>query len=461
MLLRPEGAFALFKNTWWQCRCSVSFTTTAPSSDPYARSAAVPQILVCDWQGEAMFSRLSSSPILTFLLLATVVCPATAQVAEAPANAPVQAGPLVLAPVVRLTNAGYDNNVFNRDEANKLGDVMATLSPSVDGWLRMAHGRASGRSQFDIYYFRTLTDLRSVDSEHSAQIEIPVNRVKPYFYATLLNTRHRQSLEIDALDRRRTVSLRGGFDVRLTAKTTASVFAIRDGLDYALNSLYRGTDLSRVLNHTSLGQGANISYALTPFTAVNVEAQRQHDDFTRAPERNSDNTRITTGVTFAPRALIHGTASIGVQNRKFLAGTKSAAATGTFVAVDLGYTLLGRTVFSVNGHRELEYSYLIAQPDYLSSGASVNVTQRMNQSWELSGSIGRHHLVYNPDPVTNASLYSAYAETVVTSSGDIAYILGHSRIGFRVEYSERLPSQRIFDRGYQRLRLGSTFTYAF
>jgi len=362
--------------------------------------------------------------------------------------------------VLRLTNVGYDNNLYNQD-GNPRGDMMATFTPSVDGWLRMAHGRASGRSQFDAYYFRTLTDLRSVDSEHSAQIEIPVNRFRPYFAAGLVNTRHRQNLEIDALDRRRTVTLRGGFDVRLTAKATAGVFAVRDRLDYATNSLFRGTDLSRVLNHTSIGQGANLSYALTPFTAVTVEAQRQHDEFDSAPERNSDNVRVGTGVTFAPRALIRGSASVGVQKRKFLVGTKSAAGKGTFVVVDLAYTLLGRTVFSVNARRELEYSYLIAQPDYLSSGVSVAATQRIGQSWELGGSIGRHRLAYNPDPLANLGLYGSYAETILMSDGDVAYILGHSRIGFRVDYSERLAAQNIFDRRYQRLRLGSTFTYAF
>jgi hypothetical protein len=399
--------------------------------------------------------------ILTTLLFVAVVRSADAQFSEPPANAPVQAGPLVLAPVFRLTNAGYDNNVFNEEQDKRRGDVMAMFSPSVDGWLRMAHGRASGRSQFDAYYFRTLTDLRSVDSEHSAQIEVPVNRFRPNFAARLVNTRHRQNLEIDALDRRRTLTLRGGFDVRLTAKATAGVFAVRDGLDYATNSLFRGTDLSRVLNHTSIGQGANISYALTPFTAVNVEAQRQRDEFDHAPERNSDNFRVGTGVTFAPRALISGSASVGVQKRKFLAGTKSAAGTGTFVAVDLAYTLLGRTAFAINAHRELDYSYLIAQPDYLSSGVSVTVTQRMGQSWELRGSIGRHHLAYNPDPLANAALVSSYAETILMSGGEISYSLGHSRIGFRVDYSERLAALNVFDRGYQRVRLGSTFTYAF
>jgi hypothetical protein len=399
--------------------------------------------------------------ILVTLLLATAVRPAAAQVAEPPGNAPVQAGPLVLAPVLRLTNVGYDNNVFYRDDSPR-GDVMATFSPSVDSWFRMAHGRASGRSQFDVYYFRTATDLRAVDSEHSAQIEIPVNRVQPYFSARLLNTRQRQNLEISSLDRRRAVSLRGGFDVRLTAKTTAGVFATRDGLHYDANSLFGDIDLSRVLNHTSVGQGANISYALTPLTSINVEAQRQQDKFDLTPDRNSDNLRVTTGVTFAPRALIHGGASVGVQKRKFLVGTKSAAATGSFVAVDLGYTLLGRTVFSFNAHRELEYSYLIAQPDYVSSGATVAATQRLGQSWELGGSIGRHHLLYNPDPLTSpiGVLIGSYTDTVLISSGDIAYILGHSRIGFGFQYSERLAANTL-NPGYQRLRLGSTFTYAF
>ena len=195
----------------------------------------------------------------------------------------------MLAPVVRLTNVGYDSNVFNRDEeSGPQGDVMATLSPSVEGWLRLAHGRASGRSQFDIYYFKQLTDLRAVDSDTAGRLEIPLNRFRPFVTGTFVNTRHRQNLELDAIARRQINTATVGTDVRLTAKLTAAVFGSRSRLNYDTNSIYQDTDLSRVLNYTGRGVGASLRYVLTPLTTIGVTVDRQHDRFDSAPDRNSD-----------------------------------------------------------------------------------------------------------------------------------------------------------------------------
>jgi hypothetical protein len=399
------------------------------------------------------------------LLVAAIMATSTAagaQDPEPPNNAPFQAGPLVLAPQLRLANVGHDSNVFSSAEQPK-SDFTATFSPSVDGWLRMAHGRANGRSQLDFYYFKTLTDLRAVDNETSGHIEIPVNRLKPYATGAFLSTRHRQNLEIDALARRRTDLITVGLDVKLTAKLTAGLFGTRSNLKYDTDSLYLDTDLARVLNHKTSGEGANISYAVTPLTAITVEAVRARDEFAFTSQRNSDNLRVSTGVTFSPRALISGNASVGVQKRSFLNGTTSTAASGTFVSTDLTYTLLGRTRFTVMARRELEYSYLIAQPDYLSSGFTLYVVQRVRNSWEFGGRVGRYRLLYRSEPTSSNinAIFGSSDETVLTTGANIAYNLGHTKIGVDVDYRERLTDGLTVFRGYERLRVSSNFTYAF
>jgi hypothetical protein len=395
---------------------------------------------------------------LLILAVALVALPhrTEAQVAEPPADAPFQVGPMVLAPVLRLTNVGHDSNVFNTND-NPKADMMAMFSPSVDGWLRMAHGRATGRSQFDLYYFRTLTELRAVDSDHSAQIEIPVNRVKPYFSARVLNTRHRQNLEIDALARRRTSSGTLGMDVRLTSKVTAGLFARRSNLKYEANSLYLGTDLARELNYTSRGEGANIRYALTPLTTISVEAERGRDRFAFGSGRDSNNLWINSGITFAPRALISGHASVGVQRRTFLGGT-SPEFTGPVASADLTYTLLGRTRFTVSAARQLEYSYIYS--DYVMGGVSLSVAQRFGDSWEVGGSIGRSRLNYR-QIASPAGTLDFSDETVLTFGGDVGYMLGHTRLGFYVDHRQRQVDEPTIFRGYQRLRIGSSVAYTF
>jgi hypothetical protein len=361
-----------------------------------------------------------------------------------------------------LTNVGHDSNVFNRyRDDNPQSDVTATLSPSVDAWLRMAHARANGRTQFDAYYFRQLTDLRAIDTDSSGHIEVPVNRVLPYATGTLTNTRHRQNLEIDALARRRNDSVTAGVDIRLTAKVTAGAFERRTSLRYNANSLYFGTDLARVLNHTSIGEGVELRYALTPLTTFGVGAERSRDRFDFASERDSDNRSIGANIQFSPRALISGGASVGVQKHHVLGGL-APDFSGSVVAADLGYSLLGRTRFAVTGRRQLEYSY-IDDTDYLRGGAALVVTQRLGDSWDVGGSLGRDRLSYR----RNASLRNTSTtpgltdETVFVSSGNIRYNLGHTQIGVDVEYRERLADQTQTFRGYQRLRVGSTLTYAF
>ena len=386
---------------------------------------------------------------------------AWAQSVEPPTNAPIQVGPLVLAPVVRLTNVGHDSNVFNRDDSsNPQGDMTATLSPAVDGWLRLAHGRASGRTQFDIYYFKQLTDLRAVDSDTRGRVEVPLNRFRPYVAGAFINTRHRQNLEIDAIARRRISTMTVGTDVRLAAKLTASVFASRSRLDYDINSIYRGTDLAQVLNFTGRSEGASLRYALTPLTTIGIEADRERDRFDSSPDRNADSFRIAPMVGFNAGALISGSASFGFRQRRFLAGT-APDFNGSVASADLTYTLLGRTRFTVTGRRQLQYSYLVGLADYLESGLTLGVNQRFGDSWDVGGTITRSRLSYVDvnSPTDSALLIRFPDETIIGWSADAGYRLARTRIGVQVEQRQRQASAEV--RGYERFRIGSTLTYEF
>ena len=406
---------------------------------------------------------------ISALIIATVIVTTTttvvlaqAQGADPPNNAPIQAGPLVLAPVIRLTNVGRDSNVFNNNEDDHpQSDVTATLSPSVDGWLRMAHARANGRTQFDAYYFKQLTGLRAIDNDSSGHIEVPVNRVLAYGTGSFINTGHRQTLEIDALPRQRNEALTLGADVRLTAKGTLGLHMSRTSLRYEANSLYNGTDLSRALNRDSTGEGVDLRYALSPLTTIGVGVERSRDRFHVATDRDSDNRSVGVNVQFNPRALISGSASYGVQSHRVLGGL-APNFSGSVMAADLGYLLLGRTRFTVTARRQLEYSYL-DDTDYLMGGVGLGVTQRLGDSWDVGGGFGRDRLYYRRNSeLSNASAFSSLAdETVYGYNGNLRYNLGHTQIGVAVEYRQRLADEAVAFRGYQRLRVGSILTYAF
>jgi hypothetical protein len=337
---------------------------------------------------------------------------------------------------------------------------MATLSPSIDGWLRLAHGRVTGRTQFDIYYFKQLTDLRAVDTDTAGRVEVPLSRFRPYVTGAFLSTRHRQNLEIDAIARRRASSVTVGSDVQVTAKLMASIFASRARMEYDINSIYLGTDLAQVLNFTSRGEGVSFRYILTPLTTIGIAAASQRDRFDSNQDRNANGFSITPMIEFNPRALISGSASYGFRKRTFVAGTFPSFS-GSVANADLTYTLLGRTRFTVTGRRQLEYSFIGFLADYVDTGLSLGVSQRIGNSWDVGGSVTRSRLSYQ-DVSTSTDTGADFTypdETIIGWSADAGYTLSRTRIGVHVEQRTRQAGAQL--RGYERFRIGSTLTYQF
>jgi len=382
----------------------------------------------------------------------------TTPTADAPANPGLRVGPLALSPIVRLTELGYDSNVYNLSEdLRPVGDFVSTVSPALQAWFRFGRVRATGHSQLDMYYYRTLPSLRSVDTDNGAQVDLVLNRVRLFVGGSRLDTQRRQNFEIDAIAERVTDEATVGAEVHVTGKTSFTVSTHRTHLAYAPNSLYLGTDLGQALNHTAVGETVGLRYAITPLTLFGVEVVQDRARFESQFDRNSTELRITPSVEFSPFALVSGRASVGFYRRTFSA---LAPQTGTSALVDLNYTLLGRTRFGISVNRKLEYSYLTVLYDYIEAGVTGSVTQRLGDSWELSGRLGRARLSYQ-SAATNVTAAQVPGETVVTSGVDVGYNLRHTRIGLYVEHNQRDTDQSAPNRGYQRFRIGSSATYAF
>jgi hypothetical protein len=371
-----------------------------------------------------------------------------------------QIGPVGVAPVFRLSEVGFDSNVYNRSDGNgPVGDFVTRMSPAVDASLRSTHLRASGHTRFDAYYFKKLPDLRAVDSDHSAQVDLVLNRVTLFVSGKRETTRHRRNLEIDAIARRRTNEVTAGVGVRLTGKTSFDVSVNRAVLKYDANSLFLDTDLSRVLNHKSLGETIAFRYAATQLTKFAVEVSRSRARFVSAVDRDSEEWRITPVVEFSPFALVSGRAAVGFYRRDF--ANVASQSTGPSALIDLSYTLLGRARFTVSANRVLQYSYLPGVADYVEAGVTGSVTQRLGESWDVGGRFGRSRLSYNQQAVPGVVTTVFPNETVLRSGVDVGYNLRRTRIGLYVEHDQRGTDQPALFRGYQRLRIGSSATYVF
>jgi Putative beta-barrel porin 2 len=383
-----------------------------------------------------------------------------------PDMARVQAGPLAIAPTISLTNFGVDNNVFNTGgTVEPTSDLTATIGPALDLWVRLPRLRFSGRTEFDYMYFRELTDLRSFNILAGGRVEVPLNRVTGWVDGALMDSNARQGYEIDAYAAHREDAGRIGVDLRLTARTTVGVYAGQSRIDYRADAFESQAPLAQArlalaLNRTGTFQGVGVRYTATPLTTVGLFAEQQQDRFEFAIAKNADSFRVMPFVEFKPFALISGRASVGYRSVTFI---QSGAPDfeGPVGQIDLSYTLLGRTILSVNARRDLDFSFYNDQ-NYLIGSIGGGVTHRLRGPLDLRGSVTGYRLTYRNRFLGQAAL-TLPGESGVSGRGEVGYQLQRSRgsrVSFYVEGSHRNSGVSV-GRAYDRLRFGSNILYTF
>jgi hypothetical protein len=381
---------------------------------------------------------------------------------DPPYDARLRAGPLTVAPVIRIWNAGHDSNVFNRDSgSDPRGNTTLTASPSVDVWLNSRLFHATGYAAADLYYYSERPDNRAPDISSGARVELRLNRFIPFIDGKFSNTRHQENLEIDALARQRSDDVTAGVDLRMGSRLYVGPYLLWSRVKYDQNSLFLNTDLASVLNYNSTGGGVRARYVWTPFTTFGVQMDRHGDRFASTEDRDSDNLRVVPFVEFNPSALVSGRAAFGFQTRKFLT-PGSQDFTGTIAQVRLNYTFRTRTLFRIDASRQLEYSYYAGRRDYVEGAVTVGVTRRLGDSWDVGGSLGPARLSYLASNTPATSGTPPFPdESIITSDADLGYNVGRSRVGFHFEYRSRQTDEPLLARGYVRFRFGATLMYRF
>jgi hypothetical protein len=376
---------------------------------------------------------------------------------RAPADARVLFGSLAVVPTIRLTNVGWDDNVlYATEDQPRTEDFTATVSPDVQAWYRVPYVRARGSSVVDFVYFREVSQFRSIDTDNSGRVDLLLGRVTPYVSGGYANTRHRQNLEIDLPVRRVDAGWNAGVDLRLTGKTSVGVVARNFSVDYQGDTEFLNTDLSATLDAKTAAEGARVWYALTPFTTLSLGITQSRSRFELAPERNSDNVRLTSAVEFRPFVPVSGRAEYGVLRRTFVDGD-APSFKGSVARVDLGYTLFGRTRFAIGYQRDLQASFRIDQRDYLQTGTQLSVTHRLTNAWDVRGMLGRFNLAYGVGQTTGAPI-GVTEERVRMYGLDVGRYVGGMRVGLQVARQGR-TSDSPGGRDYVRTRIVSSVTY--
>jgi hypothetical protein len=366
-------------------------------------------------------------------------------------------GPLLMNPVLSLTNAGIDTNVFNESEdARPKRDFTITVTPRSDFWLRLGRTWLTGAVREDIVWFKKYTNQRSVNNRYSVGWLVPLTRVSFDVQGTWIQTRERPGFEIDARSERWERALTGAAEVRGFSKTLFGVRGERRLIQFDEGEVFLGTDLHSELSRTSTVGAITVRHELTPLTSVAVSVAREQDRFETSTLRDSDSTRIDAGLTFDPFALISGSALVGYRRFEPRAADLPRF-NGMTAGVNLSYVALGSTRLGFQALRDVQYSFDVNQPYYLQTGLSGSIAQQVYGPFEIEGRLGAQKLAYRTRVGASPEVTDRN-DRIRSYGGGVGYWLGRDlRLAFNVDQQKRVSD--IDDREYEGLRYGISATY--
>lgn len=338
--------------------------------------------------------RRAVARVATLVLTLGGPLPALAQSFESnPADsASIHLGPLALTPRFGVRDVGIDTNVLN-SSGNPVQDFTATFATGADAWFSVGRGRLSSKTDLGWVYYQQLASQRSFEFGEQARLDFLLARVVPYVNGGYDHTRQRPNLEIDARALRTTTTFGGGAVVRLSARWSVDLNAASRDYEFAQDEAIQDIRLAKELNRTEQQVGATLRVMMTPLTTLVLAVTDEHDRFAYSPVRDSNSVKVLPGFEFTPFALISGKVSVGY--RQFNALNENVPDYSGLVAlVDASYTMRESTRFAISFARDLEYSYEVTSPYYVSNGGTVTVTQALGPTWSLIGRAGRTTLEY-------------------------------------------------------------------
>ena len=372
----------------------------------------------------------------------------------------VHLGPIYLAPAILLKELGVDSNVFN-DPDRPRADFTATVTPRTTVWLPIAR-RALVTTDIasDFVWYAKYASERSGNPQAAVRVETYLRRLTLFADADYVNSRQRNTYEIDNRVRHIDEAVSAGFRVRVTPKLSVDLAGTTGRTTYQEGASFNGQDLNRALDHTTQGATVTVRQRLTPLTSIAIKIASTRDRFVTSTFKNSDSVTVMPGMEFKPRALISGSAYAGVRR---LTPKSSAlpAYTGPVARLGLSYTLLGATSFGASWMRDLAYSYDARQPYYVDNSVGASIRQALGPHFDILVSSDRHQYDYRqldlaaalPTELPALPLVEAPATETWNHTASLGYRIGRlGRIGAGASYWRRRSSTPAV-RNYDNLRL--------
>jgi hypothetical protein len=381
-----------------------------------------------------------------------------AQTAEpVAATARLHIGPLALDPAIAVRNLGIDTNALNASD-DPDGDFTATITPELREWLRLGRLALSGTSSVDWNYFQKLTSQRSFNGGQEGRADLALGYVGPYALGAVARTRQRPNLEIDARVERTMTAVGGGLVVHAGTNLSVDISQEHRTIDFGRTE-FGDVTLAESLNRSERETRLAARYALTPLTTLLVSAAHRRDRFVHAIVRDTDTVVGMAGLEFKPLALLAGRASVGW--RRFTPkGPALPAFRGVVSDVEVTYQIRDVTRLSVAIARDVEYSFELLEPYYVSTNTRVTVVQALGAAWDLVGRAGHTLLDYRQVlEVTGLAPGSRVDEILVVGGGFGRRLASDVRIGIDLDHAARRSSAG--GRDYDGMRVGGSVTYGF
>ena len=396
--------------------------------------------------------------LAALIALVTTAAAAPCQAQSAPAPAPEDVsfllGRVTLFPAFTLRDTGYDSNVFN-DPDNPQGDFTLTAQPRLRATVPAAGGILSGGATIGLVYYATYKDQQSVNRFFEGRYERAASRLRPFVAGTFNYARDRYGPEIDARVAHSETSASAGAELKLTGITSLTGLYRYSTQTYDDNEEFLGSVLGEQLDRQTDLASAGVRYYITPVTTLVVDVEVQRDRFETSPIRDSDSLRVMPAAEFGGGGVLVGRIAVGF--RKFEPRDALVAPfDGLVAAANVTYTLLGRTRFTVEGTRDVMYSFAVVTPYYLLDSGRITVSQPIGGPVDLIGVASADRLRYQaleglPDPhlVTRTT----------TFGGGLGFRIGQAlRLGLIYDHTERSSSD-IEQRDYRRQRIFGSVTY--
>jgi hypothetical protein len=372
---------------------------------------------------------------------------------------PIRVGPLGLSPTLTITNFGVDDNVFN-DADNPQRDFTMVVTPRVQARLRNGRTLWSGALASGLVYFKKFNDERSIDYAADGRLDADLGWFRPYALALIHDTRERLNVELDVRAPRTQTTVAGGGRAIVSPKTGIVFDARHSGVRFAEGVVFEGVPLSQTLNSGVTTVTGGVEFYLTPLTTFSMSAAREQQRFEETPERDSNTFRIMPTIRMQAPAIIEGSLAVGYRSFKPLS-SELPEYNGLVVQGSLSHTFVERTRVDLILSRDVQYSFELNEPYYLTTGFRVVVNQQLREDLDVRVTGGRDRLEYRQEE----AVPDALPDVQRTDLADlIDFGVGYRlrptfRLGFDVEYARRASDRT--GRDYSRMRFFGSMTYGF